>query len=67
VRVELSNGRDIRLRVTDDGTGFDLHALSDQSRRGFGLVSMRERALALGGQLHVSSAPGQGTEVEVIL
>ena len=67
VRVELSNGRGVRLRVTDDGTGFDLHALSEQSRRGFGLVSMRERAIALGGQFRVSSAPGQGTEVEVIL
>jgi signal transduction histidine kinase len=67
VRVELSNGRGIRLRVTDDGTGFDLDALTEEPRRGFGLVSMRERAHALGGRFSVSSAPGEGTAVEVIL
>ena len=67
VRVELSNGRGVRLKVTDDGAGFDLDALSERPHRGFGLVSMRERALALGGEFHVTSAPGQGTTVEVIL
>ncbi|MGH3132680.1 MAG: sensor histidine kinase [Gaiellaceae bacterium] len=67
VQVELSNGEGVRLRVTDDGKGFDHDALSEQPHRGFGLVSMRERALALGGRFRVSSAPGQGTEVEVIL
>jgi signal transduction histidine kinase len=67
VRVELSNGGGIRLRVTDDGTGFDLDALTEEPRRGFGLVSMRERAHALGGRFSVSSAPGEGTAVEVIL
>jgi signal transduction histidine kinase len=28
---------------------------------------MRERTRALGGELHVRSAPGRGTEVEVAL
>lgn len=67
VRVELSNGQRLRLTVTDDGTGFDPQALSEQPRRGFGLVSMRERAHGLGGQLTITSAPGQGATVEVLL
>jgi signal transduction histidine kinase len=67
VRVELSNGQGVRLRITDNGVGFDPDTLGERPRRGFGLVSMRERALALGGQFHVTSAPGRGTTVEVML
>jgi signal transduction histidine kinase len=63
VRVELENGARLRLRIADTGRGFDVSAPS----RGFGLVSMRERAASLGGQLHVISNPGEGTEVEVIV
>jgi signal transduction histidine kinase len=63
VRIELENGDAIRLRVADTGRGFDPSAPS----RGFGLVSMRERAQSLGGEFRVTSRPGKGTEVEVIV
>ena len=64
VRVELQNGRHVRFRVVDDGVGFD----PSIPRPGhFGLVSMRERAQAVGGSFRVRSAPGAGTEVEVVL
>lgn len=65
VAVELRNGDGIRLRVSDNGVGFDV----DAPRRSdsFGLASMRERARALGGHVRVSSQPGSGTEVEVVL
>jgi signal transduction histidine kinase len=33
----------------------------------FGLISMRERARELGGELKVRSRPGTGTAVEVVL
>lgn len=46
------------LEVRDDGVGFDPALRKDAS---FGLVGMRERALMLGGELAISSAPGQGT------
>ena len=36
-------------------------------RAGFGLVSMGERAAAIGGRLEIRSAPGEGTRVEVQL
>jgi signal transduction histidine kinase len=65
-RVSLSlqrQGSRVRLRVSDNGTGFDLVAAAD----GFGLTSMRERASSVGGDLRISSAPGRGTEVEATL
>jgi signal transduction histidine kinase len=64
VTVALSSDNGTRLRVRDDGVGFDP---SDGGGPGFGLTSMSERARALGGELHVSSAPGEGTAIEVVL
>lgn len=54
---------EVQLRVHDDGRGFD--TFSSPAGSGFGLISMRERAERLGGQLTITSAPGQGTEVAV--
>jgi signal transduction histidine kinase len=53
----------IRLRVRDSGRGFD----ADASGPGFGLRSMHDRARAVGGELHVSSTPGEGSQVEATL
>jgi signal transduction histidine kinase len=52
-------GSALELRVADDGVGFDPE---DQSE-GHGLMSMRRRALALGGSLRVQSSVGAGTIV----
>jgi signal transduction histidine kinase len=60
ILVRLEPGR---LVVEDDGRGFD-PAQRDRGR-GFGLVSMRDRAEGLGGRCEVRSAPGAGTKVEV--
>jgi signal transduction histidine kinase len=54
----------LTLVVTDDGEGFDV-AASDYTG-GFGLTSMRERAASLDARLEISSAPGDGTTVEVV-
>ena len=53
------------LRVTDDGDGFDLSA--PRSSQSFGLTSMRERAESLGGRFEISSTPGAGTTIEVVV
>ncbi len=50
----------LRLEVRDDGRGFDPAA---RPAAALGLASMEERALALGGRLLISSAPGEGTTV----
>ena len=53
----------MRLGIVDDGTGFD----DEQPRRGFGLVTMKDRAEALGGKLRIDSRRGAGTKVELEL
>jgi signal transduction histidine kinase len=65
VRVEVSGRKSPLLRVVDDGAGFDPSV--PPGRQAFGLLSMHERAHALGGQLAVRSRPGGGTRVEVVL
>ncbi|HVX16885.1 MAG TPA: GAF domain-containing sensor histidine kinase [Acidimicrobiales bacterium] len=64
VEVQLApDGPELRVRVVDDGAGFD----PDQpgvAARHLGLTSMRERAEAVGGTLSIRSAPGHGTGVE---
>lgn len=52
------------LRVEDDGSGFDPAAVRAAGRH-LGLVSMRDRAAAVGGTLTVTSAPGEGTVIEM--
>ena len=52
--------RRLRLVVRDDGCGFDP---SRRRTTALGLLSMEERALALGGRLEVVSAPGRGTTI----
>lgn len=60
----LPNGSKLRLRIVDDGRGFDVGWA--QSRQGrYGLSTMRERAELLGGSLHVESVPGKGTTIIV--
>jgi signal transduction histidine kinase/ligand-binding sensor domain-containing protein len=51
----------LQLAIKDNGVGFDTSIT--QKQRSLGLVSMRERAHLLGGELDVQSAPGQGTMI----
>ena len=58
----------VRLRVRDDGVGFDASNRAQLLREGhFGLAGMRERASLVGGTLNVVSVSGQGTTVEARL
>jgi signal transduction histidine kinase len=67
VRIELvENRRRVRLRVIDDGSGFDAAEIA-RTADGFGLTSMRERARAVGASFDVLSRPGVGTTVEVVV
>lgn len=56
---------ELRAWVEDDGIGFD--PLAKRSRVSAGIVTMRERAALVGGKLSVSSAPGQGTQIELVV
>ncbi|MFF3337112.1 GAF domain-containing sensor histidine kinase [Streptomyces flavidovirens] len=58
------SGQGARLKVTDDGSGFDPKTVRRAGRH-LGLVSMRDRAGGAGGRLTVESAPGKGTTIEM--
>lgn len=51
----------LKLSIIDDGKGFDTTA----QRKTLGLLGMKERAIMIGGTLHLASFPGKGTTVTV--
>ena len=60
------DGPVVRIRVADDGRGFDAPSqLLDGS--GLGLIGMQERARLVGGELSIESVPGEGTQVVLTL
>lgn len=74
VKVNIKDNQWVKLEVRDDGQGFNSHQnlesrnnAGDRSSRGLGLISMRERASKLGGNLTVESSQGQGTRVIAML
>jgi len=70
IEAQLIAGEEsIRLTVADNGKGFDVDEVGRRSglSAGLGLVSMRERAVSLGGSFHLESRPGSGTEILVEL
>ena len=72
VQLQLAtDGRTTVLTITDDGRGFTTsvertgeHAVQ---MGGLGLLTMRERAAALGATIRVDSGTGQGTTIEVVV
>ena len=64
VSLSLRDGRngDLHLLVVDDGEGFD-----PAGPRGLGMIVMRERAQSAGGSLHIETAPGAGTRIDLRL
>ena len=61
ISMTLDYARDaIALAVSDDGHGFDPTTNADSTGH-FGLVTMRERAEAVGGTLEIRSGPREGT------
>jgi PAS domain S-box-containing protein len=64
VAIDLNKHREqIRLRVEDDGKGFDPRA----RRNGVGISNIISRAELYNGKVEIDSAPGKGCRLEVIL
>jgi signal transduction histidine kinase len=73
VQIEMRvDGSLFRIRVQDNGSGFDSQSLSEKSNNpgrvrgtagGNGLQNMRQRLAMLGGNFEIESQPGQGTVV----
>src|SRR3984893_2590125 len=67
ISLTLQQGK-LELVVADDGDGFDANAVSRRGRGGgWGLITMRERAEAIGGILTIESAPSRGTRLIVTI
>jgi PAS domain S-box-containing protein len=72
VTIEKHEGA-LRITVRDEGAGMDLASASagteqpSSTSSKFGLFSIRERMLAIGGQFEVASSPGQGMTAQLIL
>jgi PAS domain S-box-containing protein len=65
VAIELHTDADrLLLSIADDGEGIDLTG-GNGPMQGLGLLSMQERAEAIGGRWQIESAPGKGTRVMV--
>ena len=65
VRLEIGRmPQGVRLRIEDDGKGFDPDAVPDGH---LGIAGMRARAAKIGAQLECRSQPGRGTTIEVIV
>jgi len=66
VKVAIErDGSELTLSIRDNGAGFSLQ--SPRKPNSYGLLGLRERASLLGGKASITSAPGEGTHVEVRL
>jgi signal transduction histidine kinase len=68
VRVSIGGTREaLHLEVADNGAGFDPAgvAVRNGSKRGLGLLNMRERASLSGGAYTIDSRAGKGTQISV--
>lgn len=66
VSIERLDG-ELSMRIEDDGVGFETGVEEYGDRKTFGLIGMRERAIMIGGDLHIDSRPGEGTVVSVLV
>jgi signal transduction histidine kinase/ligand-binding sensor domain-containing protein len=64
LRVRM-DGRELRITVQDNGRGFDPHAAT--ATGGNGLTNMRTRIARARGQVEWRTAPGQGTEITIVV
>jgi PAS domain S-box-containing protein len=59
----LGRSEMLHLTISDTGRGFDTEPLPTGG--GLGLVSIRERARMIGGEVRIASVPQRGTTVEI--
>ena len=64
VTISLTENGRLRFEVRDDGPGF---APDEHAHDGSGLANLRDRLAAVGGELEIRSAPGDGTRVAGVI
>jgi NarL family two-component system sensor histidine kinase LiaS len=55
-------GRQVRLTFVDDGVGF---VVEERKYSSYGLLTMEERVLEMGGSLDIESRTGAGTKIDI--
>jgi signal transduction histidine kinase len=68
IRLETAEEQ-LELSIVDNGQGFNVQEALDraQSEKRFGLLGIQERAYLMGGTLEIESAPGQGSDLRIVL
>jgi len=66
VTIDAKKYKHLKLRITDDGKGFDV-VQQESSPGGYGLLNIRQRAKKIGAELKILSEKGKGTLVEIFL
>jgi two-component system sensor histidine kinase UhpB len=67
VAIKRENGH-VTFMVADNGSGFKVkEVLADPTRRGLGLMAMKERGRMMGGTLEIRSEEGKGTRITLII
>lgn len=67
VEIQLQYSDRLRISVRDDGCGIEPSILTAGRAGHWGILGMRERAERIGASLRLMSAPGAGTELELLV
>jgi signal transduction histidine kinase/ligand-binding sensor domain-containing protein len=65
--IELNFGRDLTIRVNDNGRGFDSNLVHTGKPGHFGISGMKERAAKIGARVSFATASGNGTEFSLVV
>jgi PAS domain S-box-containing protein len=65
--VTLHSGETVELIVADNGIGFDVAQLGRDGAVGLGILNMKDMAEVAGGKFNISSSPGKGTRIDVVV
>lgn len=64
ISVELHKTKEyLSMRINDNGSGFDIDMIDTLHHHG--ILGIRERALAMGGEFTINSVVGEGTTIQV--
>jgi signal transduction histidine kinase len=56
---------EIILTISDNGIGMDLTVKKEHNS--FGIIGIKERTFAIGGQFELISRPGEGTTIKIVV
>ncbi len=67
ISLEYRQNGDVCLEIEDDGEGFDPNRIKMMNEPTWGLLGMQERTILCGGIFSLHTAPGEGTDIQVMI